>query len=90
LNKISCSFPATQIELYSCDLDLFDYCVSGYFDLNDLYSFDPATVTWKTLMPTGPSPSPRKYMGFVAIPDGLLYLYGGYNVPGFLWKVSMK
>jgi hypothetical protein len=45
---------------------------------NDLYRFNPATVTWTALSPSGPFPSPRHMMGFTATPDGKLYVFGGF------------
>ncbi len=47
---------------------------------NDLYSFDPATVKWVKLNPSGSVPSPRHMMGFAATPDGMLYVFGGYTM----------
>ena len=46
---------------------------------NDLYSFSPATVSWTALAPSGVAPLARSAMGFAATPDGLIYLWGGYN-----------
>lgn len=48
---------------------------SGY--LNDLFCFDPNLATWTDLFPSGPAPSIRASMGFVAAPDGKLYVFGG-------------
>ena len=45
--------------------------------LKDLHVFDPITVKWTELHPTGSSPPPRGGMGFAATPDGKLYVYGG-------------
>ncbi len=51
---------------------------------NDLYRFDPATVTWTALSPTGIPPSRRHMMGFAATPDGKLYVFGGFYF-AFIW-----
>jgi hypothetical protein len=45
--------------------------------LNDVYRFSAAANTWTPLSPSGSGPSPRSSMGFVATPDGMLYVFGG-------------
>ena len=50
--------------------------------LNDLYSFNPATVKWMELSPSGSIPSPRFSMGFISTADGMLYVFGGYQGNG--------
>ena len=50
--------------------------------LNDLYSFSPASATWKELSPSGAVPAPRTSMGFTATPDGSLYVFGGTTSGG--------
>ncbi len=47
--------------------------------LNDLYKFIPSNETWSTLHPSGLIPIGRTLGGFTSTPDGMLYLYGGYN-----------
>ena len=46
---------------------------------NDLYRFSAAANTWTALSPSGSGPSPRSDMGFAATPDGMLYVFGGYD-----------
>jgi hypothetical protein len=62
----------------------------GYF--NDLYSYDPSSLTWTPLSasPGGaPPPAPRRYHGFTSV-LGKLYVHGGQNMSGnwgvALWK----
>ena len=49
---------------------------------NDLYRFSPSANTWTELFPYGSVPSPRSQIGFVATPDGMLYMFGGYDGSG--------
>jgi hypothetical protein len=44
-------------------------------ELNDLHSFDPATMTW-TLLSSVNGPPPRAWHGFTSA-GGKLYVYGG-------------
>ena len=53
--------------------------VVGY--LNDLYGFSPTNITWASLVATSP-PTARVHMGFTATPDGMLYVFGGYDGGG--------
>jgi hypothetical protein len=48
-------------------------------NLNDVYRFIAAANTWTALSPSGSGPSPRWQMGFAATPDGMLYVFGGYD-----------
>ncbi len=50
--------------------------------LDDLYSFDPATMTWTQLSPAhdAPRPSARYDHGFTSA-GGRLYVHGGYDGP---------
>jgi hypothetical protein len=47
--------------------------------LSDVYRFSPAANTWTALSPSGTGPSRRYAIGFSATPDGMLYVYGGYD-----------
>ncbi len=47
--------------------------------LNDLYSFNPQTLIWSKVTSMGDIPSGRSSMGFTSAPDGMLYLFGGWN-----------
>jgi hypothetical protein len=47
--------------------------------LNDVYRFSPAANAWTALFPSGSGPFGRYGMGFAATPDGMLYVFGGYN-----------
>ena len=47
--------------------------------LDDLYRFNPVTVTWTAVSPKSTTPGPRVYFGFTATSDGLLYVFGGDN-----------
>ncbi len=51
---------------------------------NDLYSFSPAVGTWTALFPSGSGPSPRSTPGFTVTPDGMVYIFGGWNENGDL------
>jgi N-acetylneuraminic acid mutarotase len=51
-------------------------------NLNDVYRFSPAANNWTALSPSGSGPSPRYMMGFAATPDGMLYVFGGWNSSG--------
>jgi hypothetical protein len=46
---------------------------------NDVYRFSPAANAWTALSPSGSGPSRRNSMGFAATPDGMLYVFGGYD-----------
>ena len=46
---------------------------------NDLYRFSPAANTWSALFPFGFGPSVRHWVGFAATPDGMLYVFGGFD-----------
>jgi hypothetical protein len=48
-------------------------------NLNDVYRFSAAANTWTALSTSGSAPSPRAYMGFAATPDGMLYVFGGWD-----------
>jgi hypothetical protein len=55
---------------------------AGY--CNDIYSFNPSTNMWTPLSsnqisPPTSTPSPRYSMGFATSPDGILYVFGGFN-----------
>jgi hypothetical protein len=56
-------------------------CVSfplhSRFAAADLYKLDPITLVWTSLLTSGPTPSPRGYMGFTATLNGLIYVFGG-------------
>ena len=54
----------------------------GAVHLNDMYRFSPAANTWTALSPSGSGPSPRYGVGFAATPDGMLYVFGGYDDGG--------
>ena len=45
--------------------------------VNDLYRYDPTTITWKLLPPSGSAPSPRYAMGFTATPNRIIFVFGG-------------
>jgi hypothetical protein len=49
--------------------------------IDDLYSFDPATMTWTQLSPAhdAPRPSARFEHGFTSA-GGRLYVHGGYGI----------
>ena len=51
--------------------------------LNDLHSFDPATMTWTLLSPANDAgrPSARANHGFTSA-GGRLYVHGGYGDAG--------
>jgi N-acetylneuraminic acid mutarotase len=51
--------------------------------LDDLFSFDPVTMSWAKISETarGPSPQSRQSHGFTSC-EGLLYLFGGKNGQG--------
>jgi N-acetylneuraminic acid mutarotase len=53
--------------------------VAGLF--NDLYRFSPTSNAWTALSVASP-PSARYDMGFVATPDGMLYVFGGWDNSG--------
>jgi hypothetical protein len=53
---------------------------AGYLD--GLYRFSPAANAWTALIPSGSGPSLRYRMGFVATPDGMLYVFGGEGNSG--------
>jgi hypothetical protein len=44
-----------------------------------MYRFSTAANTWTALSPSGSSPSPHHAMGFAATPDGMLYIFGGWD-----------
>jgi hypothetical protein len=48
-------------------------------NLNDLYRFSAAANTWTTLSPSGSGPSPRREVGSAATPDGMFYVFGGFD-----------
>ena len=50
----------------------------GY--LNDLYQFDPVDTTWRKLAVTGSVPTRRHMHGLTATPDGMLYVFGGFDM----------
>jgi hypothetical protein len=52
-------------------------------DLDDMYAFDPATMTWTNLSVADNAgrPSARHDHGFTSA-GGLLYVYGGYGRSG--------
>jgi hypothetical protein len=50
--------------------------------LSDLYCFEPAKNTWKTILPSGPKPSKVYKPGFASAPDGVIYHIGGRNDDG--------
>jgi hypothetical protein len=50
---------------------------AGY--LNDVYRFSAADNAWTKLSSSGSGPSPRTSMGFAATPDGMLYVFGGWD-----------
>ncbi len=52
---------------------------SGY--LNDLGFYDPAAGVWTALDGDAEQPEARESMGFVATPDGRLWVYGGRGGP---------
>jgi hypothetical protein len=66
-----------QVSEYACE-HASTSTVSAVL-LNDLYHFNPATVTWTALFPSGSAPSPRccNTLGFTSTPDGIIYVYGG-------------
>ena len=47
--------------------------------LNDLHSFDPASMTWSDLggTTTGRTPTARDAFGMASTEDGILYVFGG-------------
>ena len=45
-------------------------------DLNDLYAFDPGTLTWTAPLTSGVPPTPRDGVGFASV-EGNLYVFGG-------------
>ena len=47
-----------------------------------MYRFSASANTWTALYPSGSGPSRRRFMGFAATPDGMLYVFGGYNYAG--------
>ena len=49
----------------------------GSVELGDLYKYDPSTNSWNSIVTTGFSPSPRSRMGFAAVPDGKIFMFGG-------------
>ena len=49
---------------------------------NDLYRYDPATAAWTALSPAGIGPVARQDLAFEAMPDGALYLFGGWGAGG--------
>ena len=49
---------------------------------NDLYRYDPTTLKWTALFPSGTIPSKREFIGFTATPDGKLYTFGGTGYTG--------
>jgi hypothetical protein len=51
---------------------------AGYW-YNDVYRFSAAANTWTALSPSGSGPSRRSEMGFASTPDGLLYVFGGWD-----------
>jgi hypothetical protein len=53
---------------------------TGAAFVNDLNRYNPANDSWTALAPTGIVPQERKWMGFAAGPDGLLYTFGGMGV----------
>jgi hypothetical protein len=52
-------------------------------NLDDLYAFDPATMTWTNLSAADDAgrPSARFGHGFTSA-GGLLYVHGGYGITG--------
>jgi hypothetical protein len=44
-----------------------------------VYRLSPVANTWTALSPSGSGPSPRSSMGFAATPDGMLYVFGGFD-----------
>jgi N-acetylneuraminic acid mutarotase len=46
---------------------------------NDLHRFAAGDNAWTALSPSGSAPSSRSAMGFVATPDGMLYVFGGLD-----------
>jgi hypothetical protein len=53
----------------------------GY--LNDLYVYDPISLTWTDLVlpTTSAYPASRLWMGFAAVGE-MLYVHGGYSANG--------
>jgi hypothetical protein len=49
---------------------------------NDLHRFAAGDNAWTALSPSGSAPSSRSAMGFVATPDGMLYVFGGLDGSG--------
>jgi hypothetical protein len=54
------------------------YIYTAYY-YNDLYCFSAAANTWTALSPSGSRPPLRDTMGFAATPDGMLYVFGGWD-----------
>lgn len=46
---------------------------------NDIYFFDILTYVWKKLDPSGIPPSPRSGCCMSLLPDGKIFIYGGYS-----------
>jgi hypothetical protein len=53
------------------------YYTDRYY--NDVYHFSPAANTWTALSLSGSGPTPRYDAGFAATPDGILYVFGGWD-----------
>jgi hypothetical protein len=57
-----------------------------FIHFNDLHCFSATANTWTALSSTGSGPSGRHAMGFVATPDGMLWVFGGsgrgYGIEG--------
>ena len=51
-------------------------------NFNDLYQYDPTNKSWISIAAVGTPPSPRFHMGFVAMPDGRLCVFGGASNGG--------
>jgi hypothetical protein len=58
--------------------------------LDDLHSFDPSSLTWTAVVPSGNSPSGRYSFGFTAAPDGIVYLFGGCNGEHALSRIFVQ
>jgi hypothetical protein len=56
--------------------------------LDDLYSFDPATMAW-TLLSAAPRPAARSNHGFASA-GGKLYVHGGFGFNGSMAGIMMR
>ncbi len=70
-----------------------DSSYSYYYFLDDIWSYDPNTNSWKQEPSGGAAPPPRVHHSSVALPDGRILIFGGMGSDGktadpFVWSYN--